>query len=176
MVRITHPHHPIALMGILGILLLVLAACGPNTPSTTTGSGSGNTTHPTPTPTPTTTRGYGSMHGCPSDAVVSSAPKHADVIIRNTDINATVSAHIGNIIEVRLPFGHKWSGPVSIPSNLQQEQPAVYAFTPDNVCAWRFAAQNAGITQLDFYMQALCSNGQMCPEFVANIPFTIDIK
>jgi hypothetical protein len=116
------------------------------------------------------------MHGCPSDTVVSTPPKHADVIIQKTDINATVSAHVGDIIEIRLPYGQKWSGPRAIPDNLQQQQPAGYALTPDNVCVWRFLAQSGGIAHLDFYMQALCSNGQMCPMFIANIPFTIDIK
>jgi hypothetical protein len=98
------------------------------------------------------------------------------VIIQEKDINATVSAHVGDTIEIRLPFGRKWSGPAAIPGNLQQQQPAGYALTPDNVCIWRFTAQSVGVAHLDFYMQALCLNGQMCPMFIANIPFTIDIK
>ena len=170
MSHIPHPHRPIVLIGLLSILLLVLAVYGPKASSTTTGSGSSS-----PTPT-TTSRGYGSIHGCPSDAVVSNAPKQANVIIGNKDINSTVIAHTGDIIEVRLPFGQKWSGPAFIPSNLQQQQPAGYASTPDNACIWRFVAQSAGVAQLDFYMQALFLNGQICPMFIADMPFTIDVK
>lgn len=174
MSHVPHQHRLQALIGIFGIFLLVLAACGPQVSPTATGSGS--TIHPTPTPTPTITRGYGSTHGCPSDTIVSTAPPQANVIIRDTDINSTVSAHVGDIIEVRLPFGRKWSEPVFVSSNLEQQQPAGYAFAPDNACIWRFVAQSAGVAQLDFYMQALCLNGQMCPMFIANMPFTIDVK
>jgi hypothetical protein len=181
MCNISHLLRQVALISIVGVLLLVLSACGPNASSTTTGSGPGNTTgtqapHPTPTPTATTTGGYGSIHGCPSDTVVSTAPKQANVIIQDKDINSTVTAHIGDIIEVRLPFGQKWSGPASIPSNLQQQQPAGYAFTPDNVCIWRFVAQSAGLARLDFYMRALCLKGMMCPMFIVDDSFNIDVK
>lgn len=156
----------IALIGILGVLLLVLSACGPN--SSSTGSG---------TPTPAGTAGYGSTHGCPSDTVVSTAPKPANVTIRDTDINSTVAAHVGDTIEVRLPFGQKWSGPSSIPSNLQQQQPLGYALPSDNVCIWRFVAQSPGTAQLDFYSQALCLNkDEACPRFITKEPITIDVK
>jgi hypothetical protein len=154
---------PIALIGILGVLLLVLSACGPN-------SGSG-------TPTPTGTTGYGSTHGCPSDNVVPTPPKAADVTIRDTDINSTVTTHVGNIIEVRLPFGQKWTGPSSIPSNLQQQQPAGYALPSDNVCIWRFTAQSVGTVQLDFYNQALClKKDEACPRVITKDTIIIDVK
>jgi hypothetical protein len=154
---------PIALIGILGVLLLVLSACG----STSTSS----------TPTPTGTTGYGSTHGCPSDTIVSTTLKPANVTVRDTDINSTVTAHVGNIIEVRLPFGQKWTGPSSIPSNLQQQQPAGYALPSDNVCIWRFTAQSAGTAQLDFQSQALCLNkDEVCPGVITKDPIIIDVK
>ncbi len=154
---------PIALIGILGISLLVLSACGPN-------PGSG-------TPPPTGTTGYGSTHGCPSDTVVSTPPKLANVTIRDTDINSTVTAHVGDIIEVRLPFGQKWTGPSSLPSNLQQQQPAGYAWTSDNVCIWRFTAQSVGRAQLDFHSQALClKKDEACPGVITKDTIIIDVK
>jgi hypothetical protein len=157
---------PIVLIGILGVLLLVLSACGPN--SSSTGSG---------TPTPTGTTGYGSTHGCPSDTVVSTTPKPANVTIRDTDINSTVTAHIGDTIEVRLPFGQKWTGPSSIPSNLQQQQPAGYALPSDNVCIWRFVAQSAGTARLDFDSQALClKKDEACPGVITKDTIIIDVK
>jgi hypothetical protein len=170
MAHIPHPQRSIALIGLLGILLLVLTACGPHT-SSTTGSGSGKTT-----PTPTPTGGYGNIHGCPSSTVVSTPPQQANVIIQRTDVNTTITAHVGDVIEIRLSFGEKWSGPESIPSNLQQQQPAGYTSTSDNACIWRFVALSAGAARLDFYMQALCPNGMLCPMFIADLPFTIDIQ
>jgi hypothetical protein len=176
MSHIPHPQRQIAIISILGILLLVLAACGPNASSSTTGAPTPHSTpYPTPTPTATAVGGYGD-HGCPGNTVVSTAPKQANVTIRLTDINSTVSAHVGDLIEIRLPFGQKWSGPSSIPANLQQQQPAGYAFTSDNVCIWRFAAQSAGTAHLDFHSQALCSKGEMCPMFITNETFTIEVK
>jgi len=80
------------------------------------------------------------------------------------------------MIEVRLPFGQKWGGPMQVPTNLAPQQPAGYAFMPDNVCIWRFVAQRAGIANLDFTMQALCTKGVMCPMYIANETFTVDVQ
>ncbi len=170
---IPHPLRQMAIIGIFGIVLLVMSACGPNAASSTTGTPAA---HSTPTASATAVGGYGNIHGCPSNAIVSTAPKQANVTIQNTDINSTVSAHVGDTIEVRLPFGQKWSGPSSIPTNLEQQEPAGYASISDNVCIWRFVAQSAGTAQLDFYRQALCLKGEMCPMFIANEPFTIEVK
>jgi|SRR5216110_938740 len=172
MLHIPHPPRQIVTFGVLGILLLVLSACGPRSSSTTTGSGPGS---PTATTTPTRPIN-GSAYGCPSNTVVSTAPTKANVIIQNTDLNSTVTAHVGDTVEVRLPFGQKWSGPASVSTNFQQEQPAGYAFTPDKVCVWRFVAQSAGMTSLDFFGRALCLKGTMCPMYVIDFSFTIDVK
>jgi len=116
------------------------------------------------------------MHGCPSDATVTNTPKQANVTIRESDINSTVVAHVGDTIEVRLPFGQKWTGPSVVPNNLQAQLPTGYASTTDNVCIWRFVAQSAGKVQLDFSSQALCLKGAMCPMYIALEPFTIDVQ
>jgi hypothetical protein len=173
MSHIPQPLRQIAIIGIIGVLSLILSACGPNSSSSTTGAPAA---HATPTPTVIAVGGYGSIHGCPSNTVVSTAPKQANVTIQATDINTTVSAHVGDTIEVRLPFGQKWSGPSSTPTNLEQQEPAGYAFTSDNVCIWRFVAQSAGTAHLDFYRQALCLKGEMCPMFIADEPFTIEVQ
>lgn len=171
----------VGIIGLIGILLLVLPACGPTFSSTASSPGSGGTANtpisrPTSTPTVTTIPGYGNTHGCPSNTVASAPLESANVTIRNTDMNSTVIAHTGDIIEIRLPFGHKWTGPTSIPTVLQEQQPAGYALASDQICIWRFVAQSTGRANLDFYWQALCLQGQMCPMFIANAPFIIDVK
>ena len=181
MIHISHAFfqwRKVSLIGILSAFLLVLSACGVGASSTTTGSNPGSTSTPgtSPTATVTTNKGYTSLHGCPGNAVVSTAPKQANVTIQNKDINSTVTAHVGDIIEIRLPFGQKWSGPLLVPANLQQQQPVGYAFPSGNVCVWRFIAQGVGIAHLEFHSQAICAMGQMCPMFIVVDPFTIDVK
>ena len=56
------------------------------------------------------------------------------------------------------------------------QQPAGYAWKTDKVCVWRFTAKSAGTTNLEFHEQALCKPGQMCPMYIANVPFMITVK
>jgi hypothetical protein len=167
----------ISLVGIFGVLLLVLSSCGSGSAETTKGSSSGNTTGtPTPNATTTTTKADGSVHGCPSNTVVSTTSKQANVTIQSTNINSTVTAHVGDIIEIRLPFGQKWAGPAVIPTNLQQQQPTGYALPSSNVCVWRFIARSTGMANLEFHNQPLCIKGRACAMFIMVDPISIDVK
>ena len=143
---------------------------------------------PNPTPTPggstastpasgsTSIAGYGTSNGCPSDIVVSNAPAKANVTVQPSNMNTTITVHSGDIIEVRLPFGHKWSGPYTSQGVLQLQSPSGYAWKADSVCIWRFLATGPGTTQLLFHSQALCKPGQLCPAYITNIPFDIQVK
>jgi len=91
-------------------------------------------------------------------------------------MNSTVTAHVADIIEVDLPFGQMWQGPATVPSNLTLQQPAGYAQSASKVCVWQFTAQNAGTAQLIFAGRAICKKGQACPQYVMQVPFTIDVK
>jgi hypothetical protein len=163
----------ISLLSLLA-LALVLSACGA---SSTGGSGStGSTPTSAPTAAPTPVKGYGTAHGCPSDMVVSGAPSNANVVIKPANSTGTVTAHVGDVIEVRLPFGHKWGGPNSSPSKLQMQSPAGYASTADSACVWRFTATSAGNTSIDFISQPLCKAGQMCPMYILRVAFAVNVK
>lgn len=155
----------------LFLLVCMLAACGG---ASTTGSGSNGsgTTQKTPTSIP----GYGTSNGCPDNTVINSAPPAANVIINQVQMNQTIAAHQGDVIEIRLPFGHKWTGPTSSQGILQLQPPAGYAWKADKVCVWRFVAKGTGTTQLVFHSQALCKPGQMCPMFIATMPFDVNVK
>ena len=118
------------LVSLAALLTFVLDACGG------TGSGIGST----PTPTSTAVPGYGTGHGCPSDAVVTSAPPAADVTITLSDANAVVAAHVGDVLEIHLPFGLRWTGPTISGSGLLVHTPAGYASTALGMCIWRFDA------------------------------------
>jgi len=154
------------LVSLAALLTFVLAACGG------TGSGTGST----PTPTPTSVQGYGTVHGCPSDAVVTPAPSTANVTIKLSDANAAVTAHVGDVLEIQLPFGLRWTGPTIPGGGLHLQTPAGYASTALGMCIWRFNTTSAGTTHLTFFARALCQKGQFCPQYVLAFPFTIVVK
>ena len=158
---------------MLVLLVFLVAACGKasNGGSSTVGSGS------VATPTfPTVVKGYGSANGCPSDAVVSTAPPKANMTLQFSNANTTITAHNRDVIEVRLPFGHKWSGPTVSQGVSQIHAPEGYAWKTNNVCVWRFVVRGPGTVSLDFSGRPLCKRGQMCPMFIMAVPFKINVK
>ena len=174
---LTHIKRSLSSM-FLALMLLTLAgivaACGTNAGSGTSTGGTGAS--PVVNPSPTAVKGYGSAQGCPSDMVVGTAPSTANVVIKSTQVNSTISAKVGDVIEIRLPFGQRWTGPTTSQGNLELQQPAGYAWKADNVCVWRFTAKSAGTTSLQFHQQALCKPGQLCPMYIAEFPFVITVK
>jgi hypothetical protein len=157
------------------LLTLLVAACGSNAGSGGTG-GTGSTGSTPVKASPTAVKGYGTAQGCPSDLVVNTAPPTANVIVKRLSADASTMAHVGDVIEVRLPFGHQWSGPILSSGNLQVQQPAGYAWKSDSVCIWRFVAKSAGTATLNFTSRPLCKPRQMCPMYIAEIPLTITVK
>ncbi len=149
-------------------LLFLLTACGANS--------SGGTGSPAPSNTPTTVSGYGSGYGCPSNAVVTNTPVTANVMVKLSQTNSPITAHVGDVVEIQLPFGHKWSGPTTSQGQLELQTPSGYASKANNVCIWRFVAKGAGMTSLNFTGQALCKPGELCPQYIMDVPFTITVN
>ncbi len=150
-------------------LVFVLTACGSNTNTGATGSSS-------PSSTSTPVGIYDTATGCPSNTVVTTAPARANVIVVPAQVNTTITAHNGDVIEIRLPFGHRWNGPGVSQGVLELQMPYGYASQSDGACIWRFVAKGIGTTKLNFSNQALCKKGQMCPMYIALFPFTIEVK
>ena len=165
------------------LFLLILAfafvstACGAVAGSTsstgTTGSGSVSAPTVNPTaagvPNPTTTE------GCPSTATVTT-PVKATITVTGSSKDATVNAHTGDVIEFRFPFGKKWSGPKASQGGLDLQGPAGYVSKVNSACTWDFTAKSTGITQLAFNSQPLCKRGELCPQYIATFPFTVQVK
>ena len=151
---------------LLVLLVFVLAACGSNSGGTTTGSGS--TTGTTPTAS-------GSAYGCPG-TVMTTAPAPANIVLKPSNSNSTVTAHVGDVVEIELPFGQAWTGPTTSQGELQLQGTPGSAVTASKMCVWRFTAQSSGTTQVEFFGRAICQKGQMCPAYITRIPYTIVIQ
>jgi hypothetical protein len=146
-------------------LVFILAACGG-----TSGSGSN------PAPAPTSVKGYGTSHGCPSDVVVSTAPSAANVTVQMTQSHTTIDVKQGDVVQFDLPFGNSWAGPNGSVGELELQTPAGYANPTSKMCIWRFTAQGTGTTMVSFYGHAICTKGQLCPQYVLNVPFEVTVK
>jgi hypothetical protein len=155
------------IISLATVLVFVLTACGTNSGSGSTSTGS------TPPSTSTSTV---SPHGCPSNAVIGTTPTPANVVLKPSNSSTTINAHQGDVIEIQLPFGQLWNGPTTSQGVLQLETPAGYASGTANSCVWRFTAQGTGLTQLNFYGRAICKKGEMCPQYIMSVPFTINVK
>lgn len=158
------------------MLILALAACGTNT---TTGSTPGATATATTTlaATATVTQGQSTAEGCPSATPVTTAPPAANIVLTNANSGTTINAKKGDIIQVDLAFGHKWQGPLNSSQNLLVVQgPAGYASNAVRACVWRFQAVATGTAHLSFAGRPICKKDQVCPMYILDVPFTIDIK
>src|ERR1700736_5241603 len=86
-----------ALGSFLVVLVFALAACGSNTSGGTTSTGAGSATTATPPAT-------ASVYGCPG-SVMTTAPSPANIVLKQSNSNATITAHVGDVVEIDLPFG-----------------------------------------------------------------------
>jgi hypothetical protein len=147
----------------------ILTACGTNSNSGSSSTSTGTTPAPIATSTP-------NSYGCPSNTVVNTASPPANVVLKTSNSNTMVTAHQGDVIEIQLPFGQLWNGPTASQGALQLQTPYGYVSQTANSCIWRFTAQGAGTTQLNFYGRAICKKGQLCPQYVISVPFSIHVN
>jgi hypothetical protein len=83
-------------------------------------------------------------------------------------------ARIGDTIEVDLPFGEAWIGPIHPAGALLMQTPAGYAW--GKTCIWRFLARSTGKAQLTFIGHALCKKAVLCFLSVNEAAFTVVVK
>lgn len=161
-------------ISLLLLLTLTLAACGTNTSSTGSTPG-GSTSKPAPTATPT--QGQANANGCPNNIVVTTQPSAANIVLKGTNSDTTVSAKKGDTIEIDLSFGKHWQGPTSNAQGLLTVQnPSGYAAPAAKACVWRFVASGTGTAHLTFSGRPICEKNQLCPQYVMAVEFTINIK
>jgi len=157
------------ILSLATALAFILTACGANSSSGSSSTSTGTT----PAPIATSTV---NSYGCPSNTVINTASPAANVVLKMSNSNATVTAHQGDVIEIQLPFGQLWNGPTASQGALQLQTPYGYPSQTAKSCIWRFTAQGTGTTQLYFSGRAICKKGQMCPQYVISVPFSIHVN
>ncbi len=157
------------MLSLATALAFVLTACGSNTSSGSGSTSSGNT--PVPIATSAT-----NTNGCPNNTVINTASTPANIVLKTSNSNTMVTAHQGDVIEIQLPMGQMWNGPTTSQGVLQLQTPYGYVSQTANSCIWRFTAQGSGTTHLSFFGRAICKKGQMCPQYVVSVPFSIHVS
>lgn len=155
----------ISFVALLGI---AFAGCGNNFGTSTGSTGS------TPTPSPTA---QASTSSCPNTTAVTTAPPSANVVLKNSDNNHSVTVKQGDTVEIDLPMGNLWTQQSGASANLLTAQtPSGYANTTTQMCVWRFVASTAGTANLNFVGRPICKKGSACPQYVVALSFVLDIK
>ena len=163
---------PIIVLAVL--LTFLLAACG--TPSNSTGSSSGATVTSTPAPTATHSGTTSSATGCPNKTTVAQ-PAAASVVLNSSGVDTKATVKKGDLVEIDLPFGHNWSGPGnSAQGSLVEQNPSGYASPTGHVCVWRFLATGTGTAEVNFTGRPICQKDQVCPMYIMDASFTIEIQ
>jgi hypothetical protein len=153
-------------------LACLLAACGSNGGATTAGP----TPTPAPTSSPTRVVNPSRADGCPNPAPTAPAEVKPNVVIKLNNSNRTVTAHNGDLIEVLLPSNEQWSGPKNSQGVLTLQTPSGYPLKAEKMCVWHFVAHGTGATTLTFSGRAICKAGQLCPMYIIEVPFRVEVK
>ena len=114
--------------------------------------------------------------GCPlANQTVSRAP--ASVLISPTGSLQQISLHVGQTLEVRLPFGRKWSYFPSSTDTLTLQSPAGYGDATVNSCIWRFTAAHTGSTSINFIFAPLCLPSMVkCSQLEGHAAFSVVVQ
>lgn len=151
------------------VLALMLAGCGSSATGSSYGGSAAN-------PAPTIVKGDSTTQGCPDNVTLNPPPPAPTIIVNQGHSQTTVDAHTGDTIEIQLPASRKWTGPTASQGNLELQMPYGYVSPEVKMCSWRFVAKGSGMTTLSFEGRAICNKGQMCPEYILSLPFTIEVK
>lgn len=176
-------------MGLVGPLTLALgllvAGCGvttanggesaSRTPSATISATATASPAPPSVPTPTRTgAGGASAVACPDS---SDSPGNPSLILTPTTPNRAGSAHVGDMVQVRLPTSSKWSyGQAQSSGALSPTQPSGVLIHSLNSCVWSFKAIADGTQTLSFTGQAICKPGQPCADYRIAMTFSVSVS
>ncbi|HEU4783151.1 MAG TPA: hypothetical protein VFS83_07425 [Ktedonobacterales bacterium] len=177
-------YRAMCLVGLLALTLLV-AGCGvttanggelaSGTPSATISATVTPSPVPPSAPTPTrTTAGGSSAVACPDS---SASPGNPTLILTPTTPNRAGSAHVGDIVQVRLPTSSKWSySPAQSSGALSPTQPNGVLIHSLDSCVWTFNAAADGAQTLSFTGQPICKPGQPCADYRIAMTLSVTVS
>lgn len=184
--RCVRHYRAVHLVGLLALVLAVLVAgCGvttanggesaSGTPSAITSATATPSPAPPSAPIPTrTATGGSSAVACPES---SDGPGNPTLILTPTTPDRAGSAHVGDIVQVRLPTSSKWSyGPAQSSGALSPTQPSGVLIHSLNSCVWSFKAVADGAQTLSFTGQPICKPGQPCADYRIAMTFEVTIS
>ena len=172
------------------LLVMLLAGCGVTTGTTGITNGGPLAGLPTGTPTvtatatasgtgrstPTVAGTYATTTGCPMATQVINWPSPPTVIITSADASKGAIVHVGQTLEVALPFGQRRSlGPGGGAPILLLNTPAGYGDASLKSCVWRFTAEQVGQATLTFTFAPICQAHMECPQFIGLLKIPINV-
>jgi hypothetical protein len=114
--------------------------------------------------------------GCPQPTQVVQWPSPPAVIVTSADASKGATVHVGQTLEVALPFGQRRSlGPTAGHPELLLNTPAGYGDASLTSCVWRFTAEEAGQAALEFSFKPLCQARMECPQYIGLLKIPIDV-
>ena len=164
--RQSRPAHAVTTLAACALVaLLVLAGCGITTtsgatsaPPSAAGASATATSHANPCPGPA---------GSVNDAGT------AALVLTPQTANRSGSAHVGALVQVRLPDTSHWD--YLSTSSLAPLSPAGLHDATVGVCVWNFRPRSAGSVRLSFARSAICHPGTPCPLYLQQVGFTLQV-
>jgi|SRR5579884_831849 len=166
---------------LLAALMLGVAGCG----VTATGTGGSAPAAPTgsvnpggpikgtavrPCPGP-----WASVHDVAGNVVVVTEATPPSVGEMPAQSTAVASAHVGDIIQVRVGITSRWTLR-DASANLQKLDPQGGQDQQLNVCFWNFKATAAGDATISYTVAPNCDKGVPCPMWIRDVTFTVHVS
>lgn len=161
-------------------LALALAGCGATTP--TSGSTLAPTQEATTVSAPATAT---TQPPAPMASLASCAPTNqqaTDVgtptfVLTPTTPGRTVSVHVGDTVQVRLPSTSRWSFQARSAAAVLTAIAPSSAYAPSlNACVWTFQAKAIGAETLSYGGAPICKPGQACATYRIAMDFTVNVS
>ncbi|HEV8191836.1 MAG TPA: hypothetical protein VGP82_10185 [Ktedonobacterales bacterium] len=175
----------IGVVGPLALALLV-AGCGASTltPGSTSAATQTTSTTPEPGANATATAQASQSPASVANATSCSPSNQQTIDVGNprfvlaaTTPGRTVTVHVGDIVQVRLPSTSRWSfQAVQGAAALTSIAPSGMYAPALKACVWTFQATSAGAETLRYAGAPICKPGQPCAAYRIAMDFSVNVS
>lgn len=155
----------VACVLLVAVCIGGLAGCGAS--SGANGGGGVSSTAMPPTRT--------AVKGCPGGAGGAPDAGTPALVLTIKDAGHESKAHVGDVIQVRLPATQRWAMDKGGAGILEMLQPAGYWDVTASACIWNFRAAKVGATTVSFVGTALCEPKEPCPAYAVYEGFQVTV-